>query len=137
MSDLTPEDEVLLARARRGGEASVADRARVKRKVFARIGIGVGVSAISTAGGASAGLAAGGAGGVSLAISSVEIFLPSARSMTRIRWLLVSATYNLPPATDRPAGSSSAIAPSAAALPPPAMVLIVSPLRSISLTLSL
>ncbi len=74
MSDLTPEDETLLARARRGGEATVADRKRVKRKVFMRIGIGVGASAISTAGGASAGFAAGGAAtGAGLAASTAKI----------------------------------------------------------------
>ncbi len=74
MSDLTPEDEALLARARRGGEASVADRARVKRKVFTRVGIVVGASAISTAGGASAGLAAGGAAtGAGLVAAAAKI----------------------------------------------------------------
>jgi hypothetical protein len=59
MSDLTPEDEALLERARHGGgEATPDDHARVKRKLLAQVGIGVGASAMSTSGGASAGLTA-------------------------------------------------------------------------------
>jgi hypothetical protein len=48
MNDLTPEDEALLASARRF-EGTANDRARVKRKLFARIGIGLGVSSVSAA----------------------------------------------------------------------------------------
>lgn len=63
MSDLTPEDEALLRRARQGGLAAPSDQARVKRKLFGRLGIGIGVgtSALSASSGASAGIAGGGA----------------------------------------------------------------------------
>lgn len=63
MSELGPEDEALLQRARAGVDASSDDHARVKRKLFAQLGIGaaVGGSAISTSTGASAGAAGAGA----------------------------------------------------------------------------
>ena len=54
MSDLMPEDEALLERARGGlGDAS-PHQARVKGKLFAQLGIGLGTTAIAAKGGASA-----------------------------------------------------------------------------------
>jgi hypothetical protein len=62
MSGLTPEDEALLERARMGGgEASPDDQARVKRRLFAQLGLAVGTSAVAASGGASAGVGATGA----------------------------------------------------------------------------
>lgn len=63
MSELTPDDEALISAARGGLEATPEDQARVKRKLFAQIGIGAGIagSAISTSTAASAGAAAGAA----------------------------------------------------------------------------
>ncbi len=62
MSDMTPEDEALLERARRGGTAAtMEDHARVKRRLLAQIGMGAAATAISTSGGASAGLTTAGA----------------------------------------------------------------------------
>jgi hypothetical protein len=72
MTDLTPDDEALLERARRAGEATAADQARVKRKIFAQIGVGLGTSAISTSGGA-AGLGGGAATGTSFVASTAKI----------------------------------------------------------------
>jgi hypothetical protein len=56
MSELGPEDEALLRGARAGLEATPDDQARVKRRLFAQLGIGLatGGSAISTSAGASA-----------------------------------------------------------------------------------
>jgi len=64
MGGLTPEDVALLERARRGVDLDSDDRARVKRKLFAQLGIGVaaGTSTVSGSAGASAG-AAGASGG--------------------------------------------------------------------------
>jgi hypothetical protein len=42
MSDMMPDDEALLRRARIGLEPTGADQARVRQKVFAQIGLGVG-----------------------------------------------------------------------------------------------
>jgi hypothetical protein len=60
MSNLTPDDRALLARARLGVEPTTDDQARVKRRLFAQIGVGIGAAttAISTSTGASAGAAA-------------------------------------------------------------------------------
>ena len=55
MSDSTPDDQALLERAREGVEASADDQARVKRKLFTHIGIGIGASTVATSGGAAAG----------------------------------------------------------------------------------
>ena len=57
MSDMTPDDEALLRRARAGLEPTGADQARVREKVFAQIGLGVGgaTSALSASTGAKAG----------------------------------------------------------------------------------
>ncbi len=68
MSPLTPDDEALLERARRGLEPGVEDHARIKRRLLARIGVvgmGVGTSA-SAAAGAATPLVAGGAGALSV-----------------------------------------------------------------------
>jgi hypothetical protein len=64
MSEWTPEDEALVRSARDGNQPTADDHARVKRKLSARIGIGVAAatSALSSSGGASAGLGAAGAG---------------------------------------------------------------------------
>jgi hypothetical protein len=63
MSDLSPEDEALLERARSSGLPTADDHSRVKRKIAAQVGIGVGagISAISTTSGAGAGLSGAGA----------------------------------------------------------------------------
>ena len=65
VSDLTPDDEALISAARGGLEATPEDRARVKGKLFAQIGIATGIagSAISTSTAASAGAAAGASAG--------------------------------------------------------------------------
>jgi hypothetical protein len=56
MSVLGPEDEALVRDARAGMDATPDDQARVKRKLFAQLGIGaaIGGSAIATSSGASA-----------------------------------------------------------------------------------
>ena len=40
MTDLTPEDEALLERARAVGVPTAEDHARVKQRIFAQIGVG-------------------------------------------------------------------------------------------------
>jgi hypothetical protein len=68
MSDLTPDDEALLERARRGGGATAEDHARIKRELFTRIGIGASTISTSVAG---AGLpAAASAAGTGLVASA-------------------------------------------------------------------
>jgi hypothetical protein len=73
MSNLTPEDEALLQRARNAGLPTEDDHGRVKRKLLVQIGVGIGVgtSAISTTSGAGAGLSAAGATAASGAVLSV------------------------------------------------------------------
>jgi hypothetical protein len=67
MNDLTPEDQALLERARLGGDAATPeDHARVKRRLFAQVGVAVGTSAVATSGGASAGLTASASAGSTL-----------------------------------------------------------------------
>lgn len=60
MSNLTPEDNELLQRARSGLDATPDDQARVKGKLFAQIGIatGIGGAAVSTSTSATAGAGA-------------------------------------------------------------------------------
>jgi len=63
MSELTPDDESLLDRARRGLEPTPADRARGKARLMATIGVGVGAAAgastVATSAGAGTALVAG------------------------------------------------------------------------------
>ncbi|MEO7111356.1 MAG: hypothetical protein ABI183_13030, partial [Polyangiaceae bacterium] len=48
MSDLFPEDEALLRDARLGLEPTNEDRARIKRALFAQLGLGVGAAAATS-----------------------------------------------------------------------------------------
>jgi hypothetical protein len=60
VTDLTPEDETLLALARGGFEPTARDRARVGRKVLAQIGAGA-AATLASASSAASSAAAGGA----------------------------------------------------------------------------
>jgi len=66
MKHLRREDELLLGKARRGIDPSEADRARIKRKVFAQIGLGVGAATSAVAGSANATAGSAVAGGAGL-----------------------------------------------------------------------
>jgi hypothetical protein len=66
MKHLRQEDELLLGKARRGIEPAEADRARIKRKLFAQIGLGVGAATSAVAGSANATAGSALAGGTGL-----------------------------------------------------------------------
>ncbi len=62
MTDLTPDDEALLERARAGDAPTADDHARVKRKLLLQLGVGIGVSTATgsaTGAGVGTGVAAG------------------------------------------------------------------------------
>jgi hypothetical protein len=68
MTDLTPEDEALLERARAVGVPTAEDHARVKQRIFAQIGVGAAaLASTSTAGAAATG------GGIVIVVSKVAL----------------------------------------------------------------
>jgi hypothetical protein len=109
MSDLTPEDEALLERARLGvGEATPEDHGRVKRKLWAQVGIAAGTSAVATSGGASAGLAATGAAGSGLLASAGKIVVAlaiGAGAGTGVVMTYDHRTAHGPPVSQAPAAA--------------------------------
>jgi hypothetical protein len=69
MSELTPEDDALIRQARNGLEPTSEDHARVRGKVFARVGVGLGAGAATlSAAGATAAAAGGTASALGLKI---------------------------------------------------------------------
>lgn len=121
MSDLTPQDQELLSLARGGDLPSADDRARVKRKLFARVGVGVaaGASALSASGAASAGVAsASGAGTLALA-AKIVIALVVVGAAGSAGWVLSHRTRHAASGAQR----AGPVAPQAvAAVRPKALV---------------
>jgi len=127
MSDLSPEDEDLLERARGGNLASEDDHARVKRKLLARIGMGlaVGTTTTSAASGAGAGLSAGGTavatGGVLAVVAKVVAAVALVGGATGTGYVLVhkgssheASARAAPVATPPELGTSMSAAPASA-----------------------
>jgi hypothetical protein len=124
MSDLTPEDEALLQRARGANLASAEDHARVKRKLLVQVGLGVGIgtSAVSSSGGASAALGAGGgaavtAGGSGLIALAAKVIVTVAlvggatTAVLVVRGSRGSAVVTPPAVASRSADSTTSVTP--------------------------
>jgi hypothetical protein len=121
MSDLTPEDEALLGRARLGLEATDADRERVKSKLFAQIGIGTLAATKSTA--AATTLLAGAStkviAGVGIAVLMIGGSIAIHRVLAPARSPSAALTTSIPIASSSaaPPASSEATAALTATMP--------------------
>ncbi len=122
MSDLTPEDEALLGRARVGLDPTDVDRERVKSKLFAQIGIGTLAATKSTA--AATTLFAGAStkviAGVGIAVLMIGGSIAIHRATSHERSSSTPAMAIAPPQVPSAASSSLApIAPLTATTPAP------------------
>jgi hypothetical protein len=116
MSDLTPQDEALLDRARSDLDPSDDDRARNKRRLYAHLGIGIGAASAAASTSASAGTvaaAAAGSGALGLAVKTgLALVLAGTLAGTAVVAVHSRATPATPPSL-RSAPTSIATAPTA------------------------
>ncbi len=135
MSDLTPQDEALLDRARSDLDPSDDDRARNKRRLYAHLGIGIGAATAAASTSASAGtVAAAGAGSSALGLAvkaGLAVVLAGALAGTGVVAVQSRAARGTPP-DPRSAPTSITTAPTTqtfplAVAPRPAPVAIAQP----------